>query len=187
MRIVGGKFKGRNLAQPKSNAIRPTSDRTRESVFNIISHTAPEKLAGTRVLDVFAGTGALGLEALSRGARFVLFMETGAEGRGVIRSNVEALGLTGCTKVFRRDATRPGEPGTIAPFDLIFADPPYGKGLGEKALTTLHALGWLADDALVILEERKDALPALIDGFTQADVRHFGDTSIGFYRQHHGS
>ena len=187
MRIVGGRFRGRALAHPKSNAIRPTSDRTRESIFNIINHSWPEKLLQTRVLDVFAGTGALGLEALSRGAQFALFMETGVEGRGVIRTNIEAFGLTGNTKIFRRDATKPGEPGTVPPFDLVFADPPYGKGLGERALVALKETGWIKEDALVLLEERKDAFPASIDGFSQIDLRHFGDTSIGFYEIHHAS
>ena len=132
MRIVGGEFRGRPLATPRSNAIRPTTDRTREAVFNVLAHRFADKLDGARVLDLFAGTGALGLEALSRGAAYCVFIEEAAEGRGLIRSNVETFGLTGRTKIFRRDATSLGEAGTVPPFGLVFADPPYGKGLGEK-------------------------------------------------------
>ena len=134
MRIVGGEFRGRPLATPRSQAIRPTTDRTREAVFNVLAHRFADRLAGARVLDLFAGTGALGLEAMSRGAAFCMFIEESAEGSGLIRTNVEAFGLTGRTKIFRRDATRLGEAGTIQPFGLVFADPPYGKGLGEMAL-----------------------------------------------------
>ncbi|TGV62794.1 16S rRNA (guanine(966)-N(2))-methyltransferase RsmD, partial [Mesorhizobium sp. M00.F.Ca.ET.149.01.1.1] len=116
MRIVGGEFRGRPLATPRSNAIRPTTDRTREAVFNVLAHRHGEKLEGGRVLDLFAGTGALGLEALSRGAAYCVFIEESTEGRGLIRENVEAYGLTGRTKIFRRDATHLGEAGTISPF-----------------------------------------------------------------------
>ena len=139
MRIVGGEFRGRPLATPRSQSIRPTTDRTREAVFNVLAHRFPEKLEGARVLDLFAGTGALGLEALSRGAAHCLFIEESAEGRGLIRTNVEAFGLQGRTKIFRRDATGLGDAGTIAPFGLLFADPPYGKGLGETALRSAPA------------------------------------------------
>ena len=131
MRIVGGEFRGRPLAAPRSQDIRPTTDRTREAVFNVVAHRFADRLSGARVLDLFAGTGALGLEAMSRGAAFCMFIEESAEGRGRIRTNVEAFGLTGRTKIFRRDATQLGEAGNIQPFGLVFADPPYGKGLGE--------------------------------------------------------
>ena len=149
MRIVGGEFRGRPLATPRSQDIRPTTDRTREAVFNVLAHRFPEKLDGARVLDLFAGTGALGLEAVSRGASHCLFIEESAEGRGLIRTNVEAFGLQGRTKIFRRDATALGPAGTIAPFGLVFADPPYGKGLGEAALKSARGGGWLAP-ALVL-------------------------------------
>lgn len=139
MRIVGGEFRGRTLAAPKSDDIRPTTDRARESLFNILSHAYPEALDGTRVLDLFAGTGAIGLEALSRGCRQVLFVEQGVEGRGLLRINIEALGLQGRAKIFRRDATDLGPVGTMEPFHLVFADPPYGKGLGERALSAAAA------------------------------------------------
>src|SRR4029453_8388007 len=148
VRIVGGEFRGRPLATPRSDAIRPTTDRTREALFNILAHRFADRLDGARLLDLFSGTGALGLEALSRGASFCLFIEESAEGRGLIRDNVENFGLTGRSKIFRRDATVLGEAGTMQPFGLLFADPPYGKGLGERALQSAHGGGWLMPGAL---------------------------------------
>jgi 16S rRNA (guanine966-N2)-methyltransferase len=180
VRIVGGDFRGRALAAPRSSAIRPTSDRTREAVFNVIAHRYPEKLEGRRVLDLFAGTGALGLEALSRGAAFCVFIEESAEGRGLIRDNVEAFGLQGRTKIFRRDATRLGGVGTLSPFDLVFADPPYGKGLAEPTLRSAKEGAWLAPGALIVLEEAASAPFAPGDGFVIADERHYGDTVMRF-------
>ena len=162
MRVVGGRLRGRPLAAPRSNAIRPTSDRLRESLFNILAHSYALPQADTRVLDLFAGTGALGIEALSRGAAQALFVETGVEGRGIIRTNMETFGLNGVAKILRRDATLLGNAGTIAPFDLVFLDPPYGKGLGEKALASAAAGGWLKPGALCVLEElrrRRSMLP----------------------------
>lgn len=182
MRIVGGEFRGRVLATPRSNDIRPTTDRTRESLFNVLSHSHPEALDGTRVLDLFAGTGAVGLEALSRGCRQALFVEQGVEGRGLLRVNIEALGLQGRAKIFRRDATDLGPVGTMEPFDLVFADPPYAKGLGERALEAAAAGGWLVTGALVVLEERADVRPQLSVAFEPLDVRAFGDTRMHFYR-----
>ncbi|MGH6761927.1 MAG: 16S rRNA (guanine(966)-N(2))-methyltransferase RsmD [Phyllobacterium sp.] len=178
MRIVGGKFRGRSLATPATSAIRPTTDRTRESLFNIIAHQFPEKLSGSRVLDLFAGTGALGLEAISRGARYGIFVEESTEGRGVIRSNVESFGLTGQTKILRRDATSLGPAGTIEPFDLVFADPPYGKGLGEKAFLAALEGGWLNPDTLMVLEEEADAAVELDSRFSIVDERNYGGTII---------
>lgn len=180
MRIVGGEFRGRPLATPRSDAIRPTSDRTREAVFNVIAHRFPERLAGARVLDLFAGTGALGLEALSRGAASCVFIEESAEGRGLIRSNVEVLGLQGRTKIFRRDATSIGPAGTIAPFGLVFADPPYGKGLAERALSEALQGGWLAQQALVIVEEAAASLFDPPTGFSALERRDYGDTTVTF-------
>ncbi|QKV19211.1 16S rRNA (guanine(966)-N(2))-methyltransferase RsmD [Oricola thermophila] len=182
MRVVGGEFRGRTLASPKPGAtdIRPTTDRTRESLFNILVHRWPEKLDGTRVLDLFAGTGAVGIEALSRGAAHVLFVEHSVQGRGLIRSNVETLALQGRTKLFRRDATRMGEIGTMEPFDLVFADPPYGKGLAERALSALLDGGWLKPGALLVVEEAADAGFAPPQGFALADARDFGDTRMYF-------
>jgi 16S rRNA (guanine966-N2)-methyltransferase len=180
MRIVGGEFRGRPLATPRSDAIRPTTDRTREALFNVLAHRFAEKLAGGRVLDLFAGTGALGLEALSRGASYGVFIEESAEGRGLIRTNVEAFGLTGRTKIFRRDATNLGDAGTMQAFDLVFADPPYGKGLGELALRSARAGGWLAPGALCLVEESITADFRPGAGFSIADERTYGDTIIRF-------
>lgn len=178
MRIVGGEFRGRALAAPRSDAIRPTTDRTREAVFNVLAHAFPGSLEGARVLDLFAGTGALGIEALSRGAAHCVFIEQSAEGRGLIRDNVEALGLQGRTKIFRRDATDLGAVGTFSPFTLLFADPPYGRDLGERALASARAGGWLAPGALCVVEEAQSAAFAEPAGFRLADRRDYGDTAI---------
>src|SRR5215210_213705 len=136
MRVVGGRLKGRNLASPSSRDIRPTADRLRESLFNILFHSYGDPIAAARVLDLFAGTGALGLEARSRGAAFALFVDNGAEARALLRENVAALGVGGVTRIFRRDATTLGEAHPIEPFSLVFLDPPYGQGLAERALTS---------------------------------------------------
>lgn len=180
MRIVGGAFRGRPLATPKTNAIRPTTDRAREAVFNVLAHRYADHLDGARVLDLFAGTGALGLEALSRGASYAVFIEESAEGRGLIRTNVEAFGLSGRTKIFRRDATKLGEAGTLQPFDLVFADPPYGKGLGELALDAARDGGWLKPGALCLVEEAASTPFQPPAGFTLDERRDYGDTTIAF-------
>ncbi|PLX36166.1 MAG: 16S rRNA (guanine(966)-N(2))-methyltransferase RsmD [Hyphomicrobiales bacterium] len=178
MRIVGGRFRGSALAGPKSQAIRPTTDRMRESLFNILQHGYDDPVEDARVLDLFAGTGALGLEALSRGAKFVLFVEEGVEARGLIRQNLETLGATGLAKIYRRDATKIGRCAPMAPFSLVFADPPYRKGLGERAFAAARGGGWLAPDALCILEEDRRAEVTLPDGFELLDVREAGDSKL---------
>lgn len=180
MRIVGGDLRGRPLAGPRDDAIRPTTDRARESLFNVLMHAFPGRLEGARVLDLFAGTGALGIEALSRGAAHCLFIEESAQGRGLIRQNVESFGLQGRTKIFRRDATMLGSAGTIAPFTLVFADPPYGKGLGEKALASAAAGGWLVPGALCVVEEAAAAPFATGHEFVLADTRHYGESVLRF-------
>ena len=152
MRIVAGRFKGRPLKTPTSWAVRPTSDRLRETLFNILAHAYDDPVTDARVLDLFAGTGALGFEALSRGAAHVQFVDDSAEGRGLLRANIEQLGVAGLTKVFRRDATTLGPIHPNKPFSLIFCDPPYGKGLGEQALASGLAGGWFTPDALIMLE-----------------------------------
>ncbi|MCJ8517619.1 16S rRNA (guanine966-N2)-methyltransferase [Pseudorhizobium tarimense] len=182
MRIVGGDLRGRTLAAPKSNDIRPTIDRTRESLFNIISHVYPEALQQTRVIDLFAGTGAVGIEALSRGCKAALFVENSVEGRGLLWENIESLALHGRTRILRRDATSLGDVGTIEPFQFLFADPPYGKALGEAALFAAHAGRWLEPGALAILEERADVLPQVHDVFKPLEQRIFGDTRMHFFR-----
>jgi 16S rRNA (guanine966-N2)-methyltransferase len=182
MRVVGGRLRRRQLSGPRSGAIRPTSDRLRESLFDILAHAYALPQPGTRVLDLFAGTGALGLEALSRGAAQALFVESSVEGRGLIRANIEALGLTGATRILRRDATDLGRAGTIAPFDLVFCDPPYGKGLGERALASAAAGGWLLPSALCVLEESGAARLVPPPGFVLLDRREAGDTQLAFLR-----
>jgi 16S rRNA (guanine966-N2)-methyltransferase len=181
MRIVGGDWRGRTLAGPKSPAIRPTADRLRESLFNVLAHAYGDPARGARVLDLFAGTGALGLEALSRGAVFVLFVDDGAEARALIRHNVEALGAAGASRIFRRDATKLGPAHPLAPFSLVFLDPPYGKGLAEKALTAAREGGWLAPDALIVVEEAKGAFAAP-GGFQEIERRAYDDTELVFLR-----
>ena len=153
MRIVGGRLRSRPLAAPKTQAIRPTSDRLRESLFNVLAHAYGDPVTGARVLDLFAGTGALGIEALSRGASFALFVDDGAEARALLRENVAALGLGGTTRIFRRDATKLGPAHPIEPFSLVFLDPPYGQGLAERALASALDGGWLAPGALIVVEE----------------------------------
>jgi 16S rRNA (guanine966-N2)-methyltransferase len=181
MRIVGGRFRGRTLTGPKSQSIRPTSDRTRESIFNILAHAYGDPVEGARVLDLFAGTGALGLEALSRGAAFALFVDDGAEARALIRQNIEALGTAGISRIFRRDATKLGEAHPNEPFSLVFLDPPYGKGLAEKALVSARSGGWLTDDALIVIEETTGAFVAP-EGFEEIERRDYDDTEIVFLR-----
>jgi 16S rRNA (guanine966-N2)-methyltransferase len=180
MRIVGGRLGGRTLAGPKSQAIRPTGDRLRESLFNILIHGHGDPVTGARVLDLFAGTGALGLEAMSRGARFALFIDDGAEARALMRQNVEALGLGGVTRIFRRDATKLGAAHPVEPFSLAFLDPPYRHGLAEPALASLRTGGWLTADALVVVEEAADAAFQTPDGFAEIDRRRYDDTEIVF-------
>ncbi len=180
MRIVGGRLRGRGLAAPRTNAIRPTSDRVRESLFNILAHGYFLPQAGTRVLDLFAGTGALALEALSRGAASAVLVETSVEARGLIRQNIEALGLTGVARILRRDATDLGRAGTMQPFDLVFCDPPYGKALGEAALASAAAGGWLKPGALCALEETVDAEIGLPPGFEVLERREVGVSQLAF-------
>jgi 16S rRNA (guanine966-N2)-methyltransferase len=182
MRVVGGRLKGRTLASPSSRDIRPTADRLRESVFNILVHAYDNPIEGARVLDLFAGTGALGIEAASRGAAFVLFVDNGAEARALLRNNVEALALGGVSKVYRRDATNPGPAHPMEPFSLAFLDPPYGKGLAEKALASLRDGRWLTPGALLVVEEAKAAAFAVPDGFEELERRAYDDTEFVFLR-----
>src|SRR6516164_1139419 len=182
MRVVGGRLRGRNLAAPASHEIRPTADRLRESLFNILVHAYANPVEGARVLDLFAGTGALGIEAISRGAGFALFVDNGAEARALLRNNVEALGLGGVTKVFRRDATELGPAHPVEPFSLVFLDPPYGKGLAEKALASLRDGGWLNKEALLVVEEAKAAALTTPEGFVELERRAYDDTEFVFLK-----
>lgn len=178
MRIISGRFRGKALLPPSDASIRPTADRTREAVFNILASRIGVHLDGVRVLDLFAGTGALGLEALSRGAAGIVFVDTGAEARGLIRDHIEAFGAGGVAKLLRRDATDLGPAGTLGPFDLVFLDPPYGKGLGERALASLAAGNWLAPGATIVLEEGADIELDLPAGFVEDDCRKYGAAAV---------
>ncbi len=182
MRVVAGRLKGRTIASPSSREIRPTADRLRESLFNILVHGYGDPVDGARVIDLFAGTGALGIEALSRGAQFALFVDNGAEARALLRQNIEALALGGVSKVYRRDATDLGSAHPMPPFSLALLDPPYGKGLAEQALAVLRDGGWLAPDALVVVEEAKAAAFAAPEGFGELERRAYDDTEFVFLR-----
>ena len=185
MRITGGTFGGRTLVAPRDNRVRPTSDKVRQAIFNILLHNdlgagfTPE---GARVADLFAGTGALGIEALSHGAAFCLFVDDAAESRALIRENVEALALTGASKIWRRDATKLGPMGAGAggPFELVFLDPPYRMGLIALALASLREGAWLADGAVVVAETAEDEVIPPTDGFQRLDERVYGDTRVLF-------
>ena len=189
MRIVAGDFRGRVLRAPPGAGTRPTSDRARQAVFNILEH-APWSpggvggLRGLRVIDLFAGSGALGLEALSHGAAFCLFVETDAEARGAIRENVDAFGLFGRSRIHRRDATDLGDKpaGDGAPFNLAFLDPPYGQGLGEKALAGLLKGGWLTPNAVVMLEKGTGEADPQVPGYEALDARDYGAARVHFLR-----
>jgi 16S rRNA (guanine966-N2)-methyltransferase len=185
MRIVSGSFRGKTLAAPKGDSTRPTSDRARQAIFNILEHAAWSKgVRGARVIDLFAGSGALGFEALSRGAAFCLFVETDEAARGAIRENVDGLSLFGVTRVHRRDATDLGvRPGADGPaFDLAFLDPPYAKGLGEIALAKLADGGWLAPGAVVVFERGAGEADFKVDGFEALDTRDYGAARVHFLR-----
>ncbi len=185
MRVVSGRFRGRTLVAPQGSTTRPTSDRARQALFDVLAHApwAPG-LDGVRVIDLFAGSGGLGVEALSRGAAFCLFVETDEAARGAIRGNVEALHLFGETRVHRRDATdlglRPASAG--APFDLAFLDPPYRKGLGERALTSLSSGGWLVPGATVVFERAAEEAAPMTPGFEPLDHRSWGAAAVYFLR-----
>jgi 16S rRNA (guanine966-N2)-methyltransferase len=178
MRIVGGRWRGRPIRGPGSRAIRPTSDRLRETIFNVLEHAYGDPVTDARVLDLFAGTGAMGLESLSRGAAFSLFIDHAVEARALIRASIETLGCGGQARIFRRDATRLGEAKGMDPFALVFCDPPYGHDLAQRALSAALAGGWLAKDALVIVEEEADMAFAFPEGFAEAERRIYGDTLI---------
>ena len=181
MRIVGGRLRGRALIAPASREIRPTSDRLREALFDILAHRYPGLLEGARVVDLFAGSGALGFEALSRGAGFALFVDSGAEARALLRGNVEALALGGVTRIWRADAAKLGRAPAGPPFDLAFLDPPYGQGLASPALASLIMGGWLGPDALAVVEESAKAEIAAPEGLSLADERTYGDTKLAFF------
>ena len=185
LRITAGKFGGRGLKAPPGADVRPTSDKVRQAIFNVLEHKDfgfPFRVEGVRVADIFAGTGAMGLEALSRGARFCLFIDDAAQSRALIRENVEALGLTGASKIWRRDASRLGALDTLQPFDLAFLDPPYRKDLLAPALRELRDGHWLVAPALAVAEAAEDETIPSTEGFTLADERVYGDTRVAFLK-----
>jgi 16S rRNA (guanine966-N2)-methyltransferase len=185
LRIVSGDFRGKAIKTPAGQATRPTSDRARQAIFNILEH-APwsSGVRGQRVIDLFSGSGALGLEALSRGADFCLFVETDEAARGAIRENIDAMHLFGRSRVHRRDATQLGvRPGADGPaFSLAFLDPPYGQGFGETALAKLATGGWLADGAIVVFERGADEGSFNVEGFVELDQRTYGAAQVHFLR-----
>ena len=185
MRIVAGSLKGRTITTPEGQGTRPTSDRARQAVFNVLEHAAwAEPLDGMRVMDLYAGSGALGFEAISRGAAFALFVETDEEARGAIRENADAYGVMGRSRVHRRSAidlgSRPGSDGEA--FDLAFLDPPYRKGLGEQTLLRLLEGGWLKPGALVVFERGSDEPEIDTPGYERLDARNYGAARVLFLR-----
>jgi 16S rRNA (guanine966-N2)-methyltransferase len=186
MRIVGGALSGRKLASVGGGApeaqLRPTSDRSRQALFNILEHGDYPPIEGARVLDLFAGTGALGIEALSRGAARVLFVEEHGAARALIRQNIETLDLIGSTRLFRRDATRLG-PNRDAPYSLVFLDPPYGRGLAPKALASALEGGWIAEGATVVVETGAEEPFAAPTGFEEVDQRRYGAARLTLLRR----
>ena len=183
MRIVGGRLKGRALLAPSSRAIRPTSERLRELIFDILEHRFPGQIEDARVVDLFAGTGALAIEALSRGARFALFVDNGAEARALLRANVEALALGGVTRIWRADATKLGSAPVGGPFALAFLDPPYGQAFAGPALASLVDGGWLKRNALCVVEDAAKAEIAAPIGLAHVDERVYGDTKIAIFQR----
>lgn len=184
MRITAGRYGGRTLATPADYRVRPTADKVRQAVFNILAHADfAVALEGARVADLFAGTGAMGIEALSRGAAFCLFVDDAAESRALIRENVEMLNLTGVSKIWRRDATQLGDmaAGAGGPFELVILDPPYHKGLIEPALASLLSGGWLAASAVVVAETAEDET-VVGNGYTRVDERSYGETRVTFLK-----
>jgi 16S rRNA (guanine966-N2)-methyltransferase len=180
MRVVGGRLGSRPLKGPKSQAIRPTSDRLREALFNILAHSYGDPVSGARVLDLFAGTGALGIEAISRGAAYALFVDDGVEARALLRDNVETLGLGGVTRIFRRDATKLGPAHPVEPFTLALLDPPYGKGFAQAALSAMRDGNWLVPGSLAVVEEAADADFQAPQGYEELERRSYDDTQFIF-------
>ncbi len=186
MRIVAGRLGGRAILGPSDSAIRPTSDRLRETVFNILIHAYDDPVTDAAVIDLFAGTGAMGLEALSRGARKVLFVEEAARARALIRANVDTLGVGGETRIFRRDARKLGDAPPGETFGLAFLDPPYGQHLAEQTLIALREGQWLTPEALVVIEESLDADVEIPAGFRLLETRGYG-TKKSICAQAHGA
>lgn len=188
LRIIAGKHRRRRLTAPQDRRIRPTLERVREAAFNVLAHGVPDGAGvaglalpeGARVLDAFAGSGAMGFEALSRGAAFVTFLDIDAKALALLRENVAVLGEAGQVAILRFDATKPAR--TQDAVDVAFLDPPYGMGLGEPALTALRDAGWFREGAIVLVElAAKEALTTP-PGFRLFDERRYGTTRLVFLR-----
>ncbi len=180
MRIIAGKFRSKLLASPKTSDIRPTSDRVRQAIFNILSSRLGNDFSGINVLDLFAGTGAFGIEAISRGADEVVFVDNGIEARGILRKNIEDFGIAGQVKLLKCDATSLMKIEKFNPFNLVFIDPPYGKEMGEKALKSALDNGWIAIGAIIVLEENARADIKIPQGLELLDKRKYGSTQVLF-------
>lgn len=185
MRITGGVLGGRNLYTPEDRRVRPTADKVRQAIFNILRHHAFSggfELQDARAIDLFAGTGALGIEAISQGAQYCLFVDDSADSRALVRENIEALQLTGASKIWRRDATQLGPMGSGAggPFELAFLDPPYRKDLVGPALAALIDGEWLKPGAVAVVETAAEEDTPPHDGFVLCDERMYGETRVQF-------
>lgn len=180
MRIIAGKYRGRRLETPANRAIRPTSDRLRESLFNLLVHDPLQPLANARVADIFAGAGALGFEALSRGAETAAFIEKDVKARQLIAANARLLGAEHDCRIVAADARHP--PKADAPYDVLFLDPPYRKGLATAALSALQAQGWTGPATWVIIERATGDASEQIDWPGSVDIRRIGDSEIVILR-----
>ncbi len=180
MRIIAGRFRGKKLNSPNNDNIRPTSDRVRQAIFNILASKLENNFEDKNVLDLFAGTGAMGIEAISRGAQSVIFVDNGIEARAIIRKNIEDFALGGKTKLLKRDALNLGRNEKFTPFNLIFVDPPYGKNLGQEAILSAYKNGWIANDAIIILEEKAGQKIEFSANLELIDKRKYGNSNIYF-------
>lgn len=181
MRITGGLYSRRRLTAPKGAETRPTADRTRAAVFNILRHSTWGHPEGKTVLDGFCGTGALGLEALSHGARQAVFIDNAQSALDACRQNIATLGLEAQTQTLKYDLSRPMQM-QAGPFDLAFLDPPYGLGLGTAALENIFRAGWLSQNAVIVFECEKNQPEAIPDSFESIDERCYGNTKICFLK-----
>ncbi|GBQ20857.1 N-6 adenine-specific DNA methylase [Gluconacetobacter sacchari DSM 12717] len=186
MRIVAGQWRGRALAAPPGRTTRPTADRVRQALFDMLLHapwSGGERMAHARVLDGFAGTGALGLEALSRGAPHCVFFETDRTALAVLRANIAACGARDRATVRAGDVTRP--PPAAQACDLLLLDPPYGQGLPERTLAALARTGWIAPGALIVIETgAEEPLPTghpILEAAPLAERRH-GAARLSIWR-----
>lgn len=179
MRIVSGQYGGRRIQVPRGQSIRPTSDKVRGAIFNILG--SRNVVADAVVMDVFCGTGALGLEALSRGARFCIFIDQNRESLEISRKNVHALGADRESRLILKDATRTGaRPEALESASLVFLDPPYHKNLLQPSLESLVSGGWLAPDAMIVCESEKSYTAGFPEKFVLEDERVYKDTKVSF-------